>query len=101
METNKICENTCFESEKPKTSSEAAMERVQTELRELNEKIVKLTAFLYSEKSISSGLSGEMLSLMRCQLDSMKSYAENLQRRLAIWGLSDEELARRYENKIY
>lgn len=73
--------------EKPLT----AKERVQKELEELNEKIVKLSAFLYSEKAIDS-VSWEMRNAMRDQLRHMSDYAICLQHRLAIWGKSDEEL---------
>lgn len=71
-----------------------AKERVQIELEELNEKIVKLSAFLYSEKAIDKSISWEMRNAMRDQLRHMSDYAICLQHRLAIWGKSDEELRR-------
>lgn len=69
-----------------------AKERVQVELKELNEKIVKLSAFLYSEKAIAEDLSYEMRRAMRDQLRCMSDYAIALQHRLAIWGKTDKEL---------
>ena len=69
-----------------------AKERVVTELAELNDKIVKLTAFVYGDKILDMGLSRRMLHLLRQQLHAMHEYASILQERLAIWGKSDEEL---------
>lgn len=69
-----------------------AKERVQIELEELNEKIVKLSAFLYSKKAIDKSISWEMRNAMRDQLRHMSDYAICLQHRLAIWDKSDEEL---------
>ena len=69
-----------------------AKERVQTELEELNAKIVKLSAFLYSEKAIDKSISDEMRCVMRDQLRYMSEYAISLQHRLVIWDKSDEEL---------
>lgn len=74
-------------------------ERVEKELDELNEKIVKLTSFLYGRKFAAAGVSFEMKSCLEEQLGTMQRYASILQRRLAIWGKSDEELSRL--NKIY
>lgn len=45
-----------------------AKERVQYELEELKERIVKLSAFLYSEKAIAEDISYEMRNAMRDQL---------------------------------
>lgn len=73
-----------------------AKERVQYELDELKERIVKLSAFLYSEKAIAKEISYEMRNAMRDQLRHMSEYAICLQHRLAIWGKTDEEL-----NKVY
>lgn len=73
-----------------------AKERVQYELDELKERIVKLSAFLYSEKAIAKEISYEMRNAMRDQLRYMSEYAICLQHRLAIWGKTDEEL-----NKVY
>lgn len=72
----------------------AAKERVQIELKELNEKIVKLSAFLYSEKAIAEDISYEMRNAMRDQLRYMSDYAIALQHRLFIWGKTDKELGR-------
>lgn len=77
-------------------AADEAKERVEKELSDLNEKIVKLTAFLYGSKISQAGLSHEMVDAMESQLGAMTHYAKLLQRRLAIWGKSDEELARTY-----
>lgn len=69
-----------------------AKERVEKELEELNEKIVKLTSFLYSKAILEKGLSRRMRGIMQEQLDVMRRYAYTLQERLVIWGKSDEEL---------
>lgn len=69
-----------------------AKERVEKELEELNEKIVKLTAFLFGKTILEKGLSHRMRGIMQDQLDIMRRYANLLQERLAIWGKSDEEL---------
>lgn len=76
-----------------------AKERVEKELDELNEKIVKITSFLYGRKFAAAGLSFEMKSCLEEQLGTMQRYASILQRRLAIWGKSNEELSRL--DKIY
>lgn len=76
-----------------------AKERVEKELDELNEKIMKLTSFLYGRKFAAAGLSFEMKSCLEEQLGTMQRYASILQRRLAIWGKSNEELSRL--DKIY
>lgn len=73
-----------------------AKERVQYELEELKERIVKLSAFLYSEKVIAEDISYEMRNAMRDQLRYMSDYAICLQHRLAIWGKTDEELNPRH-----
>ena len=59
-------------------NKDAAKERVEQELDELNEKIVKL--------------SFRMRDLLREQLNVMQRYAEILQHRLVIWGKTDKEL---------
>lgn len=73
-----------------------AKERVQYELEELKERIVKLSAFLYSEKAIAEDISYEMRNAMRDQLRYMSDYAICLQHRLVIWGKTDEELNPRH-----
>lgn len=69
-----------------------AKERVVAELNELNEKLVKLTSFIYGEKVIKAGLSEEMRCALREQARVMQEYAFILQRRLALWGKTDEEI---------
>lgn len=71
-----------------------AKERVEKELEELNEKIVKLTSFLYGKKLVEAGLSFRMRDLFSEQLRAMQRYAELLQNCLAIWGKTDEELCK-------
>ncbi len=74
-------------------NKDTAKERVEQELDDLNEKIVKLSAFLYSKKVIEANLSFRMRDLLAEQLRTMQRYAEILQSRLAIWGKTDKELA--------
>ncbi len=71
---------------------DSAKERVVAELNELNEKLVKLTSFLYGEKVIKAGLSGEMRCALREQVRVMQEYALILQRRLDLWGKTDEDI---------
>lgn len=80
-----------------------AKERVVAELNELNEKLVKLTSFIYGEKVIKAGLSEEMRCALREQARVMQEYALILQRRLALWGKTDEEIyaERRALDKVY
>lgn len=78
------------------TRTDVAKERLESELFELSAKIVKLTAFLYSEKTLKANLSRRMIVLMKGQLETMSRYAEILQDRLSIWGMTDEQL---YEKK--
>lgn len=73
-----------------------AKERVEKELDELNEKITKLTCFLYSRMILDMKLSQAMICEMRDQLAAMQRYAEKLQRRLLIWGKSDKELEKEF-----
>lgn len=63
----------------------SAKERVQQELNDLNEKIVKLTKMLYGEKFLDAKLSQPQLVLLEDQLRVMQTYASILQNRLAIW----------------
>lgn len=78
--------------EKNTQAVDPAKERVEKELEELNEKIVKLSAFLFSKKLIENGLSHRMKDLLAEQLRHMQDYARILQIRLAVWGKTDEEL---------
>ena len=71
----------------------SAKERVQVELDELNQKIVKLSAFLFGVVIIEKkDISNAMKGLLRRQLAQMQDYAQTLQDRLAIWDKTDEEL---------
>lgn len=69
-----------------------AKERVEKELEELNEKMTKLSSFLYGKEILTMGLSNEMTHQMETQLYSMQQYAKCLQKRLRIWGKTDKEL---------
>lgn len=74
-----------------------AKERVEKELEELKEKIVKLAAFLYGGKILTAGLSEPMVYAMKDQIRSMEAYAEALQRRLLIWDKTDKQIQQEYE----
>lgn len=69
-----------------------AKERVEKELEELNEKITKLSSFLYGTAILAMSLSEEMTYQMESQLYAMQQYAKCLQKRLRIWGKTDKEL---------
>ena len=67
-------------------------QRVEQELAELNEKIVKLTAFLFGGDIVNMDISENMRFLLRRQLNVMQDYADVLQERLRTWDKTDEEL---------
>lgn len=69
-----------------------AKQRVEQELAELNEKIVKLTAFLFGGEIINMDISNNMRFLLRRQLNTMQEYADVLQERLRTWDKTDEEI---------
>lgn len=69
-----------------------AKQRVEQELAELNEKIVKLTAFLFGGDIVNMDISDHMRFLLRRQLNVMQEYADVLQERLRTWDKTDEEL---------
>lgn len=81
-----------METEHTQTSSDAAKERVEQELLDLNEKIVKLATFLYSPALKKANLSRTMIMLEKDQLHVMQQYSEILEQRLDIWGKPDEEI---------
>ena len=64
-------------------SIDAAKERVKAELHELQERIVKLEAFVSSERV--NALGDKMQALLRQQLDVMCQYMHVLEERLKIW----------------
>ena len=64
----------------------------RTGLAELNEKIVKLTAFLFGGDIINMDISDNMRFLLRRQLNVMQEYADVLQERLRTWDKTDEEI---------
>lgn len=72
--------------------TDEAKARLEAELSDLNVKIVKLTTFLYGDKLVKVKLSHRMIGLMKNQLETMARYAEILQDRLSIWGMTDEQL---------
>lgn len=69
-----------------------AKQRVEQELAELNEKIVKLTAFLFGGDILNMDISDNMRYLLRRQLNVMQEFADVLQERLRTWDKTDEEL---------
>lgn len=69
-----------------------AKQRVEQELAELNEKIVKMTAFLFGGDIVNMDIANNMRFLMRRQLNVMQEYADVLQERLRTWDKKDEEL---------
>lgn len=68
-----------------------AKERVEQELDELHEKILKLTCFLYGRKIPERVVTAEMRELMKQQLKHMQAYAGTLQDRLIIWDFYKNE----------
>ena len=77
-----------------------AKERVEKELEKLNEKMTKLSSFLYGNQILAMAMSDEMVYQMETQLYSMQQYAKCLQKRLRIWGKTDKELRELNEAKI-
>lgn len=71
---------------------ENAKQRVEQELAELNEKIVKLTAFIFGGDIVNMDISEHMRFLLRRQLNVMQEYADVLQERLRTWDKTNEEL---------
>ena len=69
-----------------------AKQRVEQELAELNEKIVKLTAFLFGGDIFNMDIADNMRFLLRRQLNVMQEYAGVLQERLRTWDKTDEEI---------
>ena len=69
-----------------------AKQRVEQELSELNEKIVKLTAFLFGGDIVNMDISDHMRFLLRRKLNVMQEYADVLQECLRTWDKTDEEL---------
>lgn len=65
---------------------------VATELSDLNAKIVKLATFLYGGMPLKANISRRMIVLMKNQLETMQRYAEILQERISIWGMTDEQI---------
>ena len=81
-----------METEQTSAAADAAKERVENELLDLNEKIVKLATFLYSPASKKANLSRTMIMLEKDQLHVMQQYSEILEQRLDIWGKPEEEI---------
>ena len=81
-----------METEQTSAAAQAAKERVEQELLDLNEKIVKLATFLYSPALKKANLSHTMIMLEKDQLHVMQQYSEILEQRLDIWGKPDEEI---------
>lgn len=70
-------------------AKDAAKERVERELAELNEKIVKLVAFLYGTTAFKITYTAKRLLIK--QLSAMQQYSDILARRLAVWDLPEYE----------
>lgn len=85
--------------EMKKKETDAAKARVEKELEELSNRIVGLSSFLFGLKLRDAKLSRQMVYELENQLTAMQQYAKCLQRRLEIWGKTDEEL-RETVNKI-
>lgn len=81
-----------MEIEQTSAAVKAAKERVEKELLDLNEKIVRLATFLYSPALKKANLSRAMIVLEKDQLHVMQQYSEILEQRLDIWGKSEEEI---------
>lgn len=81
-----------METEQTSAAAQAAKERVEQELLDLNEKIVKLATFLYGPALKKANLSRTMIMLEKDQLHVMQQYSEILEQRLDIWGKSEEEI---------
>ena len=81
-----------METEHMQTSSDAAKERVEKELLDLTEKIVKLATFLYSPALKKANLSHTMIMLLQDQLHVMQQYSEILEQRLDIWDKAEEKI---------
>ena len=69
-----------------------AKQRVEQELAELNEKIVKLTAFLFGGDIVNMDIADNMRFLLRRQLNVMQEYADVLQERSRTCDKTDEEI---------
>lgn len=77
---------------KEKVYPNTAKERVEQELDELHEKILKSVCFLYGKKIPERVVTPEMRELMKKQLKHMQAYAETLQDRLIIWDLYKKQI---------
>lgn len=62
-----------------------AKARVESELKELREKILKLDNFLNLYNPVNSKVSEIQYGLLRAQLHSMRAYANILEIRLEYW----------------
>lgn len=74
------------------TNTTETKQRVVNELQDLQQKIVKLSLFLFSTKTLDLKISKHQLNLMGDQLRFMQDYARILISRLACWDLTDEEI---------
>ena len=70
-------------------------QRVIDELNELSERTSKLVKFTLSEKF--SFLSTNMQYLMQDQVRVMLDYGNILRKRLACWGMTDEQLEKEFK----
>ena len=74
-----------------------AKQRVEQELAELNEKIVKLTAFLFGGDIVNMDISDHMRFLLRRQLNVMQEYADVKQERLRTW----DKIEKKKKNEMH
>ena len=66
---------------------EPHQERMYIEFKELNDRVTKLTEFIYNETYKKFNLSEDEIVDMRCQLYAMQSYREALGRRCVRQGI--------------
>lgn len=85
-------ENAACQATTPCEPIDRVKARVQEELGDLCVKISKLSTFLFGDGVMNAKLSMDMVCAMHEQLRIMQEYAKILQRRLIIWGKTDEEL---------
>lgn len=73
-------------------------ERVMLELKDLKDKILKLTAVLYGDSILEKGIRREQICMMEDQLRYMQGYAAILQNRLSHWDDTQNNFFHDYHN---
>ena len=66
---------------------EPYQEKMYTEFKELNDRVTKLTEFIYNETYKKFNLSEDEIVDMRCQLYAMEAYRKALKRRCIRQGI--------------